>query len=53
MLSVGIRDSVDDGRDGPKTQTGIETCVDHIDTEDGTGRRDGPKTQTGIETLRH
>jgi len=38
------------GRDGPKTQTGIET--DRTVADLGTEResRDGPKTQTGIET---
>jgi len=36
-------------RDGPKTQTGIETNTGVGLTPISTGR-DGPKTQTGIET---
>jgi len=39
-------------RDGPKTQTGIETAVARDVTVDVTVGRDGPKTQTGIETVK-
>jgi len=38
-------------RDGPKTQTGIETWLPLSSASICTVCRDGPKTQTGIETL--
>jgi len=39
------------GHDGPKTQTGIETCC-QIGKSALLDGHDGPKTQTGIETTR-
>jgi len=48
-FSLYSTNSTSTRRDGPKTQTGIETQI-AARSHQRTSRRDGPKTQTGIET---